>query len=313
MELISVLMPTYNVERFVGEAVESILNQTWTNFEFIIVDDCSTDRTYDILKKYAAKDSRIRLFRNDINSKICKTLNRALSQAKGQFIVRMDGDDISEPTRFEKLYNYLERHKDVDLIGSDLITIDEDDHEVGRTTRLRNDKAIRMGNHYISSVAHSWMTRREVYDKLDGYRNIPYAEDYDLLLRGELQGFRYANLNEYLYRMRIRTGNTVSTNGLVQRKTVSYVKYLHRLESKDMKNHFEEQEYRNFISCTEEEKKKYYDAALILDRAIKNKKNKKDMLFYTVKAALSSSYVFSYLIDAVAVRIIKQMEIRGLL
>ena len=69
MELISILMPTYNVERFVGEAVESILNQTWTNFEFIIVDDCSTDRTYDILKKYAAKDSRIHLFRNEINSK----------------------------------------------------------------------------------------------------------------------------------------------------------------------------------------------------------------------------------------------------
>ncbi len=70
---------------------------------------------------------------------------------------------------------------------------------------------------------------------------------------------------------------------------------------------------KNFLIAIKKEKKKYYDAALILDKAIKNKKNKKDMLLYTVKAALSSSYVFSYLIDAVAVRIIKQMEIRGLL
>lgn len=313
MELISILMPTYNVERFVGEAVESILNQTWTNFEFIIVDDCSTDRTYDILKKYAAKDSRIHLFRNEINSKICKTLNKALSHAKGQFIVRMDGDDISQPDRFEKLYDFLQDHPNVDLVGSNTITIDEDGKELGRKAYLLHDRAIQMGNRYMTSIAHIWMARKKVYDTLKGYRDIPYAEDFDFLLRGELQGFHYANVEDYLYSVRHRNGNTVSTNGLVQRKTADYVKKLYRSESKDGKNHFNLDEFHSFVSCTEKEKKKYYDAALILDKAIKNKKNKKDMLLYTVKAALSSSYVFSYLIDAVAVRIIKQMEIRGLL
>lgn len=313
MELISVLMPTYNVEKFVSEAVESILGQTWTNFEFIIVDDCSTDHTYDILKEYAASDSRIHLFRNDINSKICKTLNRALSYAKGQFIVRMDGDDISQPDRFEKLYYYLQSHPDVDLVGSNTITIDEDGNELGKKDYLLHDRAIQLGNRYMTSVAHIWMAKRKVYDILEGYRDIPYAEDFDFLLRGELHGFHYANMDEYLYSVRHRNGNTVSTNGLVQRKTADFVKKLHHDESKDRKNHFNLDEFHSFVSCTEKEKKKYYDAALILDKAIKNKKNKKDMLLYTVKAALSSSYVFSYLIDAVAVRIIKQMEIRGLL
>lgn len=228
MELISVLMPTYNVEKFVSEAVESILGQTWTNFELIIVDDCSTDHTYDILKKYAAADGRIRLFRNDINSKICKTLNRALSQAKGQFIVRMDGDDISSPDRFEKLYRYLQIHPDVDLVGSNTIAIDENGRELGRKDYLLHNKAIQIGNRYMPAIAHIWMARRKVYDELNGYRDIPYAEDFDFLLRGTIKGFRYANVDEYLYSVRHRNGNTVSSNGLVQRKTANYVKKIHR-------------------------------------------------------------------------------------
>lgn len=313
MELISVLMPTYNVERFVGEAVESILNQTWTNFEFIIVDDCSTDRTYDILKKYAAKDSRIRLFRNDINSKICKTLNRALSQAKGQFIVRMDGDDISSPDRFEKLYRYLQIHPDVDLVGSNTIAIDENGRELGRKDYLLHNKAIQIGNRYMPAIAHIWMARRKVYDELNGYRDIPYAEDFDFLLRGTIKGFHYANVDEYLYSVRHRNGNTVSSNGLVQRKTANYVKKIHHYERIDGNNHFDKDEYKKFISCSKREQDAYYNAAVILSYAIRNKKNKKRMFLYTIKAALSSPYVFYYLVDAVAMRVIKKMEVHGLL
>ena len=80
MDLVSVIMPTYNVEKYVGEAIESILNQTYENFEFIIVDDCSTDSTYEICKKYANQDSRIKLYKNSENLKISKTLNFALSK-----------------------------------------------------------------------------------------------------------------------------------------------------------------------------------------------------------------------------------------
>ena len=154
MKLISVLMPTYNVEKFIGAAVESILTQTWTNFELIIVDDCSTDHTYNILKEYAAKDSRIQLYKNEINSKICKTLNKALCHAKGEFIVRMDGDDVSLPDRFERLYQFLVDNPQVDLVGSNVITIDEEGKEIGRKSYIYTNEGIKRGNKYMPCIAH---------------------------------------------------------------------------------------------------------------------------------------------------------------
>ncbi|WFT52817.1 glycosyltransferase family 2 protein [Acinetobacter baumannii] len=105
--LISVLIPVYNVEAFVKEAVSSICNQTYKNIEIIVVDDCSTDNTYNIVAELAIIDPRIRLYKNDKNSKIVKTLNFALEQAKGEFIARMDGDDISTPERLEKQLEFL--------------------------------------------------------------------------------------------------------------------------------------------------------------------------------------------------------------
>lgn len=313
MDLISVLMPTYNVEKYIRQAVESVLEQTWKNFEFIIVDDCSKDGTYKILSEYAEKDKRIKLYRNNVNSKICKTLNRALSYAQGNYIVRMDGDDISLPNRFERLYQYLQLHPEIDLVGSNTISIDENGEEIGRKDFLLCNDAIKKGNQYMASIAHIWMAKRNMYEKLEGYRDIPYAEDYDFLLRGEIQEFQYANLNEYLYKVRLRGGNTVSSNGLIQRKTADYVKKLHKLELRTKKDCFDEKKYRCAIFCTENEKRIYYNAAMLLSQAITHKNNKIFMIEYTVKAAIRSKYVFCYLKDAVMIRIIKKMEMHNLL
>ena len=165
----------------------------------------------------------------------------------------------------------------------------------------------------MPAIAHIWMARRKVYDDLNGYRDIPYAEDFDFLLRGTIKGFHYANVDEYLYSVRHRNGNTVSSNGLVQRKTANYVKKIHHYECIDGNNHFDKDEYKKFISCSKKEQDTYYNAAVILSDAIRNKKNKRKMFLYTMKAALSSSYVFYYLVDAVAMRVIKKMEVHGLL
>ena len=97
MELISVLMPVYNVASYVSEAIESILKQTYTNFEFIIIDDCSTDGTFAICEGYARKDNRIVLLHNEQNLKIEGSLNRGLAHCHGKFVIRMDGDDVSLP------------------------------------------------------------------------------------------------------------------------------------------------------------------------------------------------------------------------
>lgn len=312
MDLISVLMPTYNVEKYIRQAVESVLEQTWKDFEFIIVDDCSQDKTYKILTEYAQKDERIKLYRNNVNSKICKTLNRALAYSKGNYIVRMDGDDISAPNRFERLYQYLQQHSDVDLVGSNTISIDENGIEFGRKSYLYQNRAIQIGNQYMPAIAHIWMARRNVYDELCGYRDIPYAEDFDFLLRGEIKGFHYANINEYLYSVRHRNGNTTSSVGLIQRKTADYVKKIHRYECRDGKDHFDKEEYRKSIVCSKQEQENYCNAAILLSNAIKHKSNKKDMIVLTIKAAMLSPYLFHYLIDAIKMRIIKRMEMHKL-
>lgn len=304
MKLISVLMPTYNVEKFIGAAIESILTQTWKNFELIIVDDCSTDHTYDILKEYAAKDSRIQLYKNEINSKICKTLNKALYHAKGEFIVRMDGDDVSLPDRFERLYQFLVDNPQVDLVGSNVITIDEDGKEIGRKSYIYTNEGIKRGNKYMPCIAHIWMAKKKVYEELSGYRDIPYAEDYDFLLRGELKGFKYANIEDFVYCVRIRNGNTGSSNGLVQRKTANYVKLLHKQELKSQKDEFSIDSYKAAIYCTEKEKEKFMFSAQMLLKAIMNKNNVILMLFYALVAACTSKYEFQYLLDSLRIRMI---------
>ena len=116
--MISVVMPVYNAEKYVAEAVESILQQTYTDFEFIIIDDCSTDNSYGILQTYAAKDIRIRLFKNDVNNKLPNTLNFGIAQSNGKYIARMDADDISLPERFAKQVEFMESHPEIGVCGT---------------------------------------------------------------------------------------------------------------------------------------------------------------------------------------------------
>ncbi|PSO83704.1 MAG: hypothetical protein BRC41_11810, partial [Cyanobacteria bacterium QH_9_48_43] len=99
---ISVVMPVYNGANYIREAVESILNQTFTDFEFIVIDDCSTDRSWEILTKYANQDQRVKLFKNEENLGVTKSLNKGLKLAQGDYIARQDADDVSLPERFEK-------------------------------------------------------------------------------------------------------------------------------------------------------------------------------------------------------------------
>lgn len=301
-DIISILMPVYNVENYIDEAIESILNQTYQNFELIVVDDCSTDNTYEHVEKYSRNNSKVKLFKNNENMKICKTLNRALSEAKGDYIARMDGDDISTPNRLEVLMGYLKKHKDISLVGSYLIGIDEKSEQFNHKKYPLSNKYIQMSNKYISSVPHFWLTYKSVYEALEGYRNIPYAEDYDFLLRGQLLGFKYANVDEYLYLYRLRQGNTVSANGLIQRKTVRYVQMLHKFEKKKIYK-YNENDYQKNIYCTEEEKNKYANAAAILNNAV-HSSNYIKKICLTVKSCLMSKYILEYIVSAIYLRIV---------
>ena len=114
--LVSVIMPVYNGEKYVKEAIESILNQTYKNFEFIIIDDCSTDTTPEILRSFS--DSRIRSVTNEYNLRIAKSLNIGMEIARGKYIARMDADDISYPDRLYKQVDFLEKNPEIGMVGT---------------------------------------------------------------------------------------------------------------------------------------------------------------------------------------------------
>ncbi|MBQ3799225.1 MAG: glycosyltransferase family 2 protein, partial [Treponema sp.] len=117
MPKISVVTSVYNCERFVGETIQSVINQTFTDWEYILIDDCSKDRSAEIIQSFADKDPRIRLIRNEQNQGQCRNLNHGIQLAKGEYIARLDHDDLCYPERFQKQLDYMEAHKETVLCG----------------------------------------------------------------------------------------------------------------------------------------------------------------------------------------------------
>ena len=122
----SVVLPTYNNELYLEEAIESVLNQTFSDFELIVIDDCSTDSSNGILATYEKLDNRIKVLKNHRNIGVARSLNKGVELARGKYIARMDGDDICIPERFEKQHMYLESHPEVGLLGTQILIIDKD-------------------------------------------------------------------------------------------------------------------------------------------------------------------------------------------
>ena len=203
---LSVIMPVYNAERYLAAAIDSILNQTYTDFEFIIIDDCSTDKSYLILQKYQAKDKRIKLFRNAENYKQAYSRNLGIEQAVGSYIVFMDADDISLPERFTKQLNFMLLHPEVDISGV-WYTAYNDDFSL--VLYHQNDPVthweIVINMHLLrNAFAQYVIVKKSVFHDLR--YNIKFAniaEDYELWLRVIDKGYILANLNEYLVNYRV--------------------------------------------------------------------------------------------------------------
>ncbi len=200
---VSVLMPVYNARRYVAEAVESILAQTFDDFELLIVDDGSTDRSLNILKKYASMDARIHLVSRP-NTGYVVALNEMIKRAQGEFIARMDADDISLPDRFKKQVEFLRNHPRVGVVGGAYELID-DRGRLLTIRRLFNDNA-RIQDRLLSGDTHlahpSVMMRRSLLQQVGGYdASLMPTEDLDLWLRlGEIT--ELANLPDILIRYR---------------------------------------------------------------------------------------------------------------
>lgn len=300
MELVSVIMPTYNVEQFVAEAIESILNQSYSNIEFVIVDDCSTDNTYKICEEYAQKDSRIKLLRNEKNSKIEFSLNRALENCTGKYVIRMDGDDISDKFRIEIMKNYLDSHEDIKLVGTSAITININNEEIGRTIFLSDFSMIKKTCLLKTPVVHIWMTYKYVYDELNGYRKLFATEDYDFILRLITSGYKCSNISDYFgYKIRVnRVGNSSNTYGVKKLKSRWYTANLYKERIKGKFDSYSEEKCSKYIKTFKITEKLYALSNIFLYRAItlKAHKNILGMIFFSF-CALISPYQIAYLYE----------------
>lgn len=227
--MISVLMSTYRENANEVElAIESILNQTYDGeLELIIVfDDPDNETLRSWAKDRYKHDQRVRLIENDQNLGLANSLNKAINQSAGEFIARMDADDISLPDRLQLQLDYL-LENDLDLIGGKLIAIDENEqplYEIPDLPHTPERVAIAIG--WNNCLPHpTWFGKREVFEL--GYRAIPLCgkplcEDYDLQVRAVLHGFRLGNINETVLRYRIKE-NSLSKSDI-------YVQYLFQKE-----------------------------------------------------------------------------------
>ncbi len=202
-------MPYYNAAAFLNEAVSSILNQTFSDFELIILDDASTDESVDIIQQHL-DDPRVRYYRNEKNQGIVHNLNKGLSLARADIIARMDGDDVAELNRFELQYNFLQHHPDIAAVGSYVRIIDENGVVIDQRTKLTDVEAIRQTVLVYSPLVHpAAMYRRDIIAKVGGYRQqYLYNEDIDLWYRLIGNGYAISNVPEYLLRYRYHGAST---------------------------------------------------------------------------------------------------------
>lgn len=201
---VSVIMGIYNCEATLPEAIDSILSQTYTNWELIMCDDGSTDETLNVAYRYRDREpERIIVLKNDRNQGLNRTLNRCLAQAKGAYIARMDGDDISLPERLEKEAAFLDAHPEYAIVSCPMIYFDENgDWGRGTAVSFPKKQDFVTGTPFCHAPC---MVRAEAYRAVGGYSEDPRtlrAEDYYLWFCMYAKGFRGGNLPEPLYKMR---------------------------------------------------------------------------------------------------------------
>lgn len=180
--IVSVVMPVFNAEPYVHKAIKSISNQTLKNFEFIIVNDASEDKTAEVIHSYAKKDKRIRLINNYRNLKIAHSLNIGISAARTDLIARIDADDISHPERLEIQYDFLMRHPKVAIVGANISITDDNGREIWKREYPTQSKDLKKIMLRYSPFAHpAVMFRKKVFKEFCGYdpKMIP-CEDLDL-------------------------------------------------------------------------------------------------------------------------------------
>lgn len=217
-------MPVYNGEKYIRETIESVLNQSYVDFEYIVIDDGSTDVTKDIVSNFS--DHRIKLIEAN-HGGIVQALNLGLERSSGEYIVRIDADDVCEPYRFETLITYMENNKNVVLCGSWATKIDEQGNVLGKFEYSPvEDKDIRKYSILHNPFIHpSVIMRKDIVTQVGGYRKFKHTEDYELWTR-VLRVGKGHNIPEALIRYRIHVSQVTRKANIRMRLVGIYVRLL---------------------------------------------------------------------------------------
>ena len=208
--LVTVLMPVFNGEEFLKEAIESILTQTYINFEFLIINDGSTDDSERIIRSY--KDSRIKYIKNEINLRLIETLNKGIQLANGKYIARMDADDVCDSRRLELQVEFLEKNLEYGLVGARGVSI-------GGLVEIKyhypsEHNSIQFALSLYNPFLHSCITyRKELLEvnKFEYNSRYPHCEDYELWLR-MIKYTKFYNLPEFLIKIRVHDNQVTKQN-----------------------------------------------------------------------------------------------------
>ncbi len=209
---VTVLMSVYNGIEYLDEAIESIVNQTFSEFEFLIIDDASTDGSRETLKNWEDQDQRIRLLFHEENRGLGYALHEGVKVARGDWIVRMDDDDVALSERIEKQLSYVSSHPEVDILGTWTIDVDEEGEPIRKRTYPTTHKEIARLIWTNPIVHPTAMLRKEAIREIGSYDpSVEKRQDYELWFRCLERGLRFANLPEVLLKYRF-TGEYYERN-----------------------------------------------------------------------------------------------------
>ncbi len=225
---ISIIMSVYNGEDYIRETLDSILSQTFRDWELVVINDCSTDSTPHILKEYAGRDERVKHHNNEVNLRLQKSLNKALGLAKGEYIARMDADDICLPDRLQKQYDFMEANRDVALSSCRFMTVKNGVYASGGCGGRCDNDAIRAMLLVTNPILHPGViARTDVIRELGYDDTCTCTEDLELWIRMSMQGKKMAILPECLLIYRLHDKQITSTTLEKQHKEVMKIQNKH--------------------------------------------------------------------------------------
>ena len=308
--LLSVIMSVYNEEKeWVCESVESILRQTYPLFEFIIViDNPELDReTKSYLQAVEKSDRRVKLIFNEKNMGLALSLNKAIALASGEYIARMDADDISEENRLLDQLAYLEKHQ-LDMLGTGRRIINENGKVLVEEEKpVTNPSLLQRLLPITSCFVHpTVMIRTNVLRSLDGYRNFRQSQDYDLWLRLYDAKYRLGNISRTLLHYRVRESGISNKKPYVQYLTSVYQKKLHKERVRRGEDSFSSESFQDFLrkkGAYSEKKNTHYAKALsVLDKGIGMTKRKNPVgCIFLLYAFTIFPEIFFVLLDKVKI------------